>query len=61
MKLTDDRRLDLRRGEKDRLVFDDEVKGLGVRISSTGKKNFLVQFRAQTAARSACRSGCGEA
>ena len=32
-------------GQKDRLVFDDTVKGLGLRISSKGSKTFLVQFR----------------
>jgi integrase len=32
-------------GQKDRLVFDDTVRGLGLRISSKGAKNFLVQFR----------------
>lgn len=32
-------------GKKDTLVFDTEVRGLGVRISSSGRKNFLVQWR----------------
>jgi integrase len=32
-------------GQKDRLVFDDAVPGLGVRISASGSKGFLVQFR----------------
>ena len=32
-------------GQKDRLVFDDTVQGLGLRISGKGGKNFLVQFR----------------
>lgn len=32
-------------GQKDRLVFDDIVQGLGLRISRTGRKNFIVQFR----------------
>jgi integrase len=31
--------------QKDRLVFDDTVKGLGLRISNKGSKAFLVQFR----------------
>lgn len=34
-------------GKKDKIVFDAEVTGLGVRISASGRKNFLVQFRAQ--------------
>jgi integrase len=32
-------------GQKDRLIFDDVVTGLGVRVSASGRKNFLVQFR----------------
>lgn len=32
-------------GRKDRLVFDDTVRGLGVRISKSGAKSFLVQYR----------------
>ena len=32
-------------GQKDRLVFDDDLPGLGLRISASGGKNFLVQFR----------------
>ena len=32
-------------GQKDRLVFDDTVRGLGLRISTTGSKGFLVQYR----------------
>jgi hypothetical protein len=32
-------------GQKDRLVFDDVVQGLGLRISQAGRKGFLVQFR----------------
>jgi len=35
-------------GQKDRLVFDDTVQGLGLRISGKGGKNFLVQFRTPT-------------
>ena len=35
-------------GQKDRLVFDDTVQGLGLRISGKGGKNFLVQFRSPT-------------
>ncbi len=35
-------------GQKDRLVFDDALPGLGVRVSATGGKNFLVQFRTPT-------------
>lgn len=32
-------------GKKDQLVFDTEVRGLGIRVSSSGRKNFLVQWR----------------
>ena len=35
-------------GQKDRLVFDDTVQGLGLRISGKGGKNFIVQFRGPT-------------
>lgn len=31
-------------GRKDRLVFDDEIKGLGVRVTAAGRKRWLVQF-----------------
>jgi integrase len=36
------------KGRKDRLVFDDQVRGLGVRISASGNKNFIVQFNTVT-------------
>ena len=47
MKLTEKIIADLtcRADQKDRLVFDDTVKGLGLRISNKGSKAFLVQFR----------------
>ena len=49
MKLTEKliEKLDCPAGKKDRIVFDDVVKGLGVRVSSGGRKNFLVQFRTE--------------
>jgi Arm DNA-binding domain len=31
-------------GKKDRLVFDDEQRGLGVRVTSSGGKTFLAQY-----------------
>ncbi|AWK85914.1 tyrosine-type recombinase/integrase [Azospirillum thermophilum] len=31
-------------GKRDRLVFDDTVSGLGVRITASGSKTFLVQY-----------------
>jgi Arm DNA-binding domain len=30
--------------KKDRLVFDDEQRGLGVRVTSSGGKTFLAQY-----------------
>jgi len=38
-------------GKKDRIVFDDIVTGLGVRLSPNGNKNFLLQFRAENGAK----------
>ena len=42
MKLTQRRIEDLQcpAGQKDKLVFDDEQRGLGVRVSSGGSKAF---------------------
>ena len=31
-------------GKKDRLVFDDEQRGLGVRVTAAGSKTFLAQY-----------------
>lgn len=31
-------------GRKDRLVFDTEVRGLGLRVTSAGSRNFIVQW-----------------
>ena len=36
--------LDCEAGQKDRLVFDDTIRGLGLRISHAGAKSFLVQY-----------------
>lgn len=46
MKLTMARIADLEcpPGSKDRLVFDDEQKGLAVRVTAGGSKSYLVQF-----------------
>jgi integrase len=44
-------------GRKDRLVFDDQVRGLGVRISASGSKNFIVQFRTVTGRKRRLRIG----
>lgn len=45
-KLTDRfiKSLVLAAGQKDRLVFDDEVRGLGVRVTAKGTKAFIVQW-----------------
>ena len=47
MKLTQRRieALDCPAGKKDVLVFDDEQRGLGVRVTAGGGKSFLVQYR----------------
>lgn len=46
MKLTMARIADLEcpPGKRDRLVFDDEQKGLAVRVTAGGSKSYLVQF-----------------
>jgi integrase len=46
MKLTMNRiaGLDCPAGRKDKLVFDDEQRGLGVRITAGGGKSYLVQY-----------------
>jgi integrase len=46
MKLTMNRIAGLKcpAGRKDRLVFDDEQRGLGVRITAGGGKSYLVQY-----------------
>jgi integrase len=46
MRLTQRRIEDLRcpAGRKDRLVFDDEQRGLGVRVTAAGGKTFLAQY-----------------
>jgi integrase len=47
MKLTQRRieALECPAGKKDVLVFDDEQRGLGVRVTAGGGKSFLVQYR----------------
>jgi integrase len=47
MKLTQRRieSLECPEGKKDILVFDDEQKGLGVRVTQTGGKSYLCQYR----------------
>jgi hypothetical protein len=46
LKLTMDRIRNLAcpAGKRDRLVFDDEQRGLGVRVTAGGSKSYLVQF-----------------
>ena len=46
MKLTIPRIADLKcePGKRDRLVFDDEQKGLAVRVTATGSKSYLAQY-----------------
>lgn len=38
-------------GKRDRLVFDDDVSGLAVRVTRKGSKSFLVQYSAGTVKR----------
>jgi integrase len=47
MKLTQRRivALECPAGKKDKIIFDDEQKGLGVRVTAGGGKSFLVQYR----------------
>jgi len=47
MKLTQRRieALECQANKKDMLVFDDEQRGLGVRVTAGGGKSFLVQYR----------------
>jgi integrase len=47
MKLTQTRidKLECKAGSRDRLVFDTEQRGLGVRVTSSGSKTYLVQYR----------------
>ena len=46
MKLTHNRiaSLKCRAGKRDMLVFDDEQRGLGVRVTATGGKTYLAQY-----------------
>src|SRR5262249_2510871 len=46
MKLTQNRVASLRcpPGKKDKLVFDDEQRGLGVRVTAKGGKTYLAQY-----------------
>ena len=36
--------LKLEPGQKDRLLFDEDCRGLGVRLSALGTRTFLVQW-----------------
>jgi len=38
-------------GKKDKLLFDSDIAGLGVRVGASGSKTFLVQYRAGSAKR----------
>src|SRR5215471_3811988 len=46
MKLTQNRIAGLKcpPGQKDKLVFDDEQHGLGVRVTARGSKTYLAQY-----------------
>src|SRR6516165_10550787 len=46
MKLTNRRigELKCRDGRRDRLVFDDEQRGLAVRVTASGSKSYLAQY-----------------
>lgn len=46
MKLTKARIDALRPDSRERLIWDDELKGFGLRISPKGRKSFFVQYRA---------------
>jgi integrase len=60
MKLTQERirALACPPGRKDRLVFDDEQKGLAVRVAASGGKSYLVQYRSGGAKRRAPLGAC---
>ena len=61
MKLTQ-RRIDLLQcpaGKKDALVFDDEQKGLDVRVTTSGAKSYLAQYALARAKRRIPLGSCG--
>jgi len=49
MKLTEKtiENLKTTQGQKDRIVFDDDVRGLGLRVTASGSKSYLSQFNFQ--------------
>ena len=46
--------------KRDRLVFDDTVPGLGVRVTSGGGKSFLVQYTGPGGVKRRGRSGSAQ-
>ena len=60
MKLTEHKieRLTVEPGRKDRLVFDDQQRGLAVRVSAKGGRSYLAQFTAHGIKRRVALGSC---
>ena len=48
----------LRPDERDRIVFDEEIPGFGVRLFRSGRKSYVIQYRAQKRTRRFTLGNC---